>query len=55
MCDNQKLLCFDGLTAYMNEREKKYENISNLRTSKNDNINKYKEKFRVIKKELGIK
>jgi hypothetical protein len=53
--DKQRLLCFDGLTAYMNEREKKYENLSNLRTSKNDNINKYKEKFRVIKKELGIK
>ena len=22
MCDNQKLLCFDGLTAYMNEQGK---------------------------------
>ena len=40
--DKQRLLCFDSLTAYMNEREKKYENLSNLRTSKNDSINKYK-------------
>ena len=53
--DKQRLLCFDGLTAYLNEREKKYESFSNLRTSKNDNINKYIGKFRVIKKELGIK
>ena len=53
--DKQRLLCFDGLTAYINEREKKYKNFSNLRTPKNDSINKYKEKFRVIKKELGIK
>ena len=40
--DKQRLLCFDSLTAYMNEREKKYKNLSNLRTSKNDIINKYK-------------
>ena len=53
--DKQRLFCFDGLTAYINEQEKKYENLSNLRTSKNNSINKYKENFRVIKKELRIK
>ena len=53
--DKQRLLCFDGLTAYINGREKKYASLSKLRTSKDDSINKYKEKFRVIKKELGIK
>tara|TARA_B110000438_G_C15469445_1_gene502427 strand:- start:169 stop:474 length:306 start_codon:yes stop_codon:yes gene_type:complete len=53
--DKQRLLCFDGLTEYINEREKKYANPSKFRVSKDDSINKYKEKFRVIKKELGIK
>ena len=46
--DKQRLLCFDGLTEYINEREKKYANLSKLRTSKDDNINKHKEKFRLI-------
>ena len=53
--DKQRLLCFDGLTAYINEREKKYKNLPNLRTSKDDSINKYKKKFGAIKNELGIK
>jgi hypothetical protein len=43
--DKKRLLCFDGLTSYLNEQEKKYEKFSNLRTSKNDSIKKYKEKF----------
>ena len=46
--DKQRLLCFDGLTEYISEREKKYANLSKLKTSKDDRMNKYKEKFRVI-------
>ena len=46
--DKQRLLCFDGLTEYINEREKKYANLSKLKTSKDDSMNKYIEKFRVI-------
>tara|TARA_B110000914_G_C15229734_1_gene339059 strand:- start:20 stop:304 length:285 start_codon:yes stop_codon:yes gene_type:complete len=46
--DKERLLCFDGLTEYINEREKKYANLSKLRTSKDDSINKHKEKFRLI-------
>ena len=46
--DKERLLCFDGLTEYINEREKKYANLSKLRTSKDDSMNKYIEKFRVI-------
>jgi len=46
--DKQRLLCFDGLTEYINEREKKYANLLKLKTSKDDSMSKYKEKFRVI-------
>ena len=39
----------------MNEREKKYKNLLKLGSFKAGSINEYKEKFRVIKKELGVK
>ena len=48
--DKQRLLCFDSLTEYINKREKKYVNLSKLRTSKDDSINKYKENLEKFKR-----
>ena len=50
--DKKRLACFDILTKYMEEREKKYENLIKLDKLSDDSKKETEEQFKNMVKEL---